>query len=128
MVADVQFFGSVLVVEDSPVRIEWFREHVPHALFVSTPAEAIAAITAGHPDTVFLDFDLGTVTSLGDALLLADAPPKLCVIHSANEKGAAELKSLLPAALVLPFASFTIEHGAVIKTLPIRVSGHESYV
>jgi hypothetical protein len=31
------------------------------------------------------------------------------VIHSANENGAAELKSLLPAALVLPFASFTIE-------------------
>jgi CheY-like chemotaxis protein len=74
MVADVQFFGSVLVVEDSPTRIEWFRAHVPHAVFASTPAAAIAAITTSNPDTVFLDFDLGAVTSLGVALLLADAP------------------------------------------------------
>lgn len=102
------FSGSVLVVEDSPTRIEWFRERVPHAMIASTPSQAVNALTS-ETDTVFLDFDLGAANSLGVAQLLADAPPKLCVIHSANEKGAAELKSLLPAALVLPFASFTIE-------------------
>jgi hypothetical protein len=42
-------------------------------------------------------------------MLVADKPPKLCVIHSANDKRGAELRSLLPAALVLPFASFAIE-------------------
>jgi DNA-binding LytR/AlgR family response regulator len=102
------FSGSVLVVEDSPMRIEWFRERVPHAMIASTPFQAVNALT-DEPDTVFLDFDLGAANSLGVAQLLADAPPKLCVIHSANEEGAAELKSLLPTALVLPFASFTIE-------------------
>jgi hypothetical protein len=40
---------------------------------------------------------------------MADAPPKLCVIHSANDNGAAALKSPLPAALLRPLASFTIE-------------------
>jgi DNA-binding LytR/AlgR family response regulator len=102
------FSGSVLVVEDSPTRIDWFRERVPHAVIASTPLQAVEALTY-EPETVFLDFDLGAANSLGVAQLLADAPPKLCVIHSANEKGAAALKSLLPAALVLPFASFTIE-------------------
>jgi CheY-like chemotaxis protein len=100
--------GSVLVVEDSPTRIDWFRERLPHATIATTPLEAVEALRY-VPDVVFLDFDLGAGNSLGVASLLADAPPNLCVIHSANEEGAAELKSLLPAALVLPFASFTIE-------------------
>jgi len=96
------------VVEDSPARIEWFREHVPQAMIATNPVDAVNAL-AHKPDVVFLDFDLGAANSLGVAQLLADIGPSLCVIHSANKKGAAELKSLLPAALVLPFASFTIE-------------------
>ncbi len=108
--------GPVLVVEDSPVRIEWFREHVPHAMIATNPVEAVKGLAYGPP-TVFLDFDLGAVNSLGVAQLLADAPPKLCVIHSANEKGAAALKSLLPSALVLPFASFSIEKSEITWSL-----------
>jgi hypothetical protein len=77
-------------------------------MIATNPVDGVNALTC-EPDTVFLDFDLGTTNSLGVAQLLVDAPPKLCVIHSANENGAAELKSLLPAALVLPFALFAIE-------------------
>ena len=51
-------------------------------------------------------------------MYVTDTLPKLCVIHSANEKGAAELKSLLPAALVLPFASFSIEKSEITWRLP----------
>ncbi len=100
-------------MEDSPARIEWFREHVPHAIIATNPVDAVSAL-AHAPNTVFLDFDLGAANSLGVAQLLADAPPKLCVIHSANEKGAAALKSLLPSALVLTFASFSIEASEII--------------
>lgn len=96
------------MVEDSETRIEWFRRHVPQAHIVTNPTNAVAAVSR-KPDVVFLDFDLGRANSLGVAHLLADDPPALCVIHSANEKGAAMLKSILPAALVMPFASFIIE-------------------
>lgn len=104
--------GSILVVEDSETRIVWFRENLPHARVVLNPADAIAAIRQDRPETVFLDFDLGLDNSLGVAQLLAEEPPTLCVIHSANEAGAALLSSILPAAIVLPYASFKIRRDA----------------
>jgi hypothetical protein len=45
----------------------------------------------------------------GPSTDVADAPPKLCVIHSAKDNGGVELKSQLPTALVRSFASFMIE-------------------
>lgn len=111
------FSGSVLVVEDSPARLEWFRARLPQARIATNPVEAVNALTY-QPDVVFLDFDLGLANSLGVAHLLADTPPSLCIIHSANEQGAAKLKDILPAALVLPFASFSIEGDEILwKTL-----------
>lgn len=112
-----QFNGAILVVEDSPVRIEWFRQRLPNACIVTDPVSAVSAL-ATRPDVVFLDFDLGAATSLGVAYLLADDPPPLCVIHSANEEGAALLKGILPDALVLPFASFSIETNEIVWRMP----------
>jgi hypothetical protein len=89
------------VVEDSPARIDWFRQRLPHAMIATNPVDAVNALTC-EPDTVFLDFDLGTANSLGVAQLLADAPPKLCVIHSANENGAAELPVVFRGGIRMP--------------------------
>jgi DNA-binding LytR/AlgR family response regulator len=106
--------GTVLVVEDSETRISWFKERLPSALIASKPVDAVRALASGTPDTVFLDFDLGPgINSLGVASMLADAPPRLCIIHSANEDGARELAKLLPGALILPYASFEIAGNAI---------------
>ncbi|MGH9452356.1 MAG: hypothetical protein ACRD2O_00120 [Terriglobia bacterium] len=106
--------GSVLVVEDSTVRIEWFRKHLPNARYAKTPIEAMQALS-WTPDVVFLDFDLGRANSIGIAAFLADNPPALCIIHSANEKGVAVLKGMLPGAWIIPFATFSIERNEIIR-------------
>jgi DNA-binding LytR/AlgR family response regulator len=115
---------STLLVEDSPSRIEWFRERLPNLAIATEPGAAVRLITAMEFRTVFLDFDLGSANSLGVAHLLADAPPDLCVIHSANERGAKLLKEVLPDALVLPFASFEIENGSLIPDFRRHGSRH----
>jgi DNA-binding LytR/AlgR family response regulator len=112
-----RIIGSVLIVEDSPVRIDWFRERLPHAEIVTNPVTAVAALSR-RPESVFLDFDLGAANSLGVAQMLADDPPLLCVIHSANEQGAGLLKAILPGALVLPFASFSMEANEIVWKQP----------
>lgn len=105
---------TVLVVEDSETRIGWFKDRLPSALIASNPVDAVRALTSGTPDTVFLDFDLGPgLNSLGVASMLADAPARLCIIHSANEDGARELAKLLPGALILPYASFEIAGNSI---------------
>ncbi len=113
---DVSITGRVLVIEDAEARIVWFRERLPSATIVSTAVDAVRAAADGPWDVVFLDFDLGPgINSLGAATVLSDAPPRVCVIHSANETGAAEIAKLFPSAWILPFASFDIRDNAIRK-------------
>ena len=117
---------SVLVVEDNPIRHDWFRMKVPFCVISETVKDAISVLTYFDKfDVIFLDHD--TVHHFVDpsdpkfldltfwkvAQYLKRTEYKAhIIIHSGNPVGAGRMAALLgPEAKVtlLPFGSFNIK-------------------
>ena len=117
-----------LVVEDSDIRNQWFREKLPGCTVATSPQLAISNLLINHNslyDIVFLDHDARPVfidpadpdfldkTFWRVAQYLRRIEFKgMVVIHSGNPVGAARMEALLGATCkvaVLPFGMFDIE-------------------
>lgn len=120
MTFTIQAKWLVLVVEDDPMRIEWFKSRIPSALFVDS-AEGAIMLLQDQPgiDAVFLDHDLNFADAAfpnlrpGSGVRVARHLAQLkfqgfVVIHSVNEAGARAMLSHLPAAHAAPFGTFEI--------------------
>jgi len=108
---------KILVLDDDKSRLKQFQQKlIGHDVScVETVSEAIQKLKNDLFDYVFLDHDLGGkayVASGGEeftgwdvALWLSkntDRQPKNIIIHSFNPAGAANMKSLLPQAQLMP--------------------------
>ncbi len=95
--------GSVLVVEDSPKRIQAMREAgiIPaDAHCAPTADQAIAAVRRKPWSGVYLDYDLvgdGNGGDVARAIAQADWRPDLVHIHSTNTSGGLEMRDILEA-------------------------------
>ncbi len=120
----VQPDWKVLVLEDAPERIVWFRERVPDAVYVATAADAIQALTQQDFRVVFLDHDLHWMHAADNAIVKGTGKEVamhlkktgfkgIVVIHSKNEDGARVMLKILPRAKVARFGEFEIRQGEV---------------
>jgi len=108
----------VLVLEDTPERIEWFKERLPAATYVTTADAAITALKSNQYRAVFLDHDLhwmhadnSIVKGTGKevALYLKEtAFPGIIVIHSKHDAAAEVMQRILPHAKRARFEEFDI--------------------
>ncbi|HJR01786.1 MAG TPA: response regulator [Methylomirabilota bacterium] len=98
---------KILLVEDFPAHIEWFRQHfVGHDItWTDEPLEAITYLAAGHHfDRLYLDHDLGKEPRAGRdvATWLIQHPkilPKLDIVtHTTNHVSGPKIKQELRAA------------------------------
>lgn len=115
----VQPDWKVLVLEDAPERIVWFKERVPHAVYVATAHDAIQALTQQNFRVVFLDHDLHWMHAADNAIVNGTGKEValhlkktgfkgIVVIHSKNEDGARVMLKILPRAKVARFGEFEI--------------------
>ena len=109
---------NVLVLEDSEERVKQFKLRFPtvNIVFTDVAEEAIKQLENYEWDVLFLDHDLGGLvhvsseednTGAGVARFLdkhKERIPNLVIIHSLNAPGQSYIKSLLPSAVILPFA------------------------
>lgn len=111
---------KVLVLEDAPERIVWFKERVPDAVYVATAADAIQALTQQDFRVVFLDHDLHWMHAADNAIIKGTGKEVamhlkktgfkgIVVIHSKNEDGARVMLKILPGAKVARFGEFEIK-------------------
>jgi len=109
---------DVLVLEDTPERIEWFRHRVPQAVYCATADDAIRELSAHEFRVVFLDHDLhwmhadnSIVKGTGKevAMHLAKTGFKgVVVIHSKHDNAVEVMRRILPHAHVARFGEFEI--------------------
>jgi CheY-like chemotaxis protein len=115
----VQPEWKVLVLEDAPERIVWFKERVPDAVYVATAHDAIQALTQHNFRVVFLDHDLHWMHAADNAIVKGTGKEVamhlkkmsfkgIVVIHSKNEDGARVMLKILPRAKVARFGEFEI--------------------
>ena len=120
---------SVLVVEDNPERIAYFREKLKgyDLTVATTPAEGVKAVESRRFDVVFLDHDAVPVFVKPDdpnhdtmtffpvaKALAAQKYNGNVIIHSFNPVGAIRMQILLGrTAFVkrIPFGQFTLVKG-----------------
>jgi len=113
---------KVLVLEDAPERVAWFKERVPDAVYVATAADAIQALTQQDFRVVFLDHDLEWMHAADNAIVRGTGKEValhlkkasfqgIVVIHSKNEDGARVMLKILPGAKVARFGEFEINTG-----------------
>ena len=108
----------VLVLEDTPERIAWFKKRLPHAVYAATADAAIAALKSQHFRAVFLDHDLhwmhadnSIVKGTGKevALHLKEAGfAGIIVIHSKHDEAVEVMLRILPHAKRARFDEFEI--------------------
>jgi hypothetical protein len=110
--------AGVLILEDSPMRIAWFKKRLPSAIIVKTVQE-LKEYFASKPvcDFYFLDHDLGEGAGNGveAAIFLKERfgiGSNAAVIHTWNTAGAARMKDLLPRAQYIPFGEFEIDYAS----------------
>jgi hypothetical protein len=107
------------VLEDAPERIVWFKERVPHAVYVMTAEDAIQALTQQDFRVIFLDHDLHWMHAADNAIVKGTGKEVamhlkrtgfrgIVVIHSKNEDGARVMLKILPRAKVARFGEFEI--------------------
>lgn len=118
----VQSDWAVLVLEDMPERIAWFKQRLPHAVYCVTADAAIEALKAQEFRAVFLDHDLhwmhadnSIVKGTGKevALYLKESRfPGVIVIHSKHDNAADVMRKILPHAKRARFDEFDIVVGA----------------
>jgi hypothetical protein len=109
------------VLEDTPERIVWFKERLPHAVYCTTAAEAIEALSSQTFRVVFLDHDLhwmhadnSIVKGTGKEVALHLARIEfggIVVIHSKHDEAAAVMRRILPRARIARFGEFEIRLG-----------------
>jgi CheY-like chemotaxis protein len=115
----VQPDWKVLVLEDAPERIVWFKERVPDAVYVATAADAIQALTQQDFRVIFLDHDLHWMHAADNAIVKGTGKEVamhlkktgfkgIVVIHSKNEDGARVMLKILSRAKVARFGEFEI--------------------
>jgi hypothetical protein len=117
----VQSDWSVLVLEDTQERIDWFKERLPRAVYVKTAADAIRALSSQTFRAVFLDHDLhwlhadNTIvkgTGKEVAMYLAKVKfPGIVVIHSRHDDAVEVMRRILPRARIARFGEFEIRQG-----------------
>ena len=119
MIFTVQPDWKVLVLEDAPERIVWFKERVPDAVYVATAEDAIKVLTQQNFRVVFLDHDLHWMHAADNAIVKGTGKEValylrktdfkgIVVIHSKNEDGARAMLKILPGAKVARFGEFEI--------------------
>jgi hypothetical protein len=116
----VQSDWAVLVLEDTPERVAWFKERLPQAAYVTTANAAIEALKSREFRAVFLDHDLhwmhadnSIVKGTGKevALYLKQTSfPGIIVIHSKHDEAADVMRGILPHAKQVRFGEFEIEN------------------
>ena len=65
----VQPDWKVLVLEDAPERVAWFKDRVPQAVYVTTAEDAITALMSQEFRVVFLDHDLHWMHAADNAIV-----------------------------------------------------------
>ena len=107
--------SRVLLLEDSPMRIAWFRKRLPILHVVNTVQEFREYFNSKPlVDFIFFDHDLGTEeTGYDAAKYIKDKfggnTTNAGIIHTWNPSGAAKMRELLPLTLWIPFGEFEIE-------------------
>ncbi len=130
--------ARVLVLDDDPKRLEWFRESVHEATrhaatCCTTVDDLVQELEENEFDVVFLDHDLCWQDAAYSerkhgngkeaARYLAWLGFKgMVIIHSVNEDGAKAMKVYFPQARIAPFGTFELE--AVVS--PSAVSPKKS--
>ena len=115
----VQPEWKVLVLEDAPERIVWFKERVPDAVYVAPAEDAIRALSSQTFRVIFLDHDLHWMHAADNAIVKGTGKEVamhlkrtgfrgIVVIHSKNEDGARVMLKILPRAKVARFGEFDI--------------------
>jgi len=115
----VQSDWPVLILEDTEERIAWFKERLPHAVYCTTAAEAIEAISSQTFRVVFLDHDLhwmhadnSIVQGTGKEVALHLAKIEfggIVVIHSKHDDAVKVMRRILPRARIARFGEFDIQ-------------------
>jgi len=108
--------SQVLVLEDSPMRIAWFKKRLPHVTIVSSIKEFKAYFDLSPCcDYIFFDHDLGKGNGTGyDAVVFMKERfgggngSKAGLIHSWNQAGAKRMQEILNIVHI-PFGDFEIE-------------------
>jgi CheY-like chemotaxis protein len=116
---NVQSDWPVLVLEDTPERVTWFKERLPQAVYVTTADAAIEALKSQEFRAVFLDHDLHWMHAADNAIVKGTGKevamhlkkvsfPGVIVIHSKNEDAADVMCRILPHAKRARFDEFEI--------------------
>src|ERR1700733_1111940 len=115
---NVQSDWAVLVLEDTPERIAWFKQRLPQAVYCASADAAIAALKSQQFRAVFLDHDLHwmhadntIVKGTGKEVALhlkKTSFPGVIVIHSKHDEAADVMQTLLPHAKRTRFDEFEI--------------------
>ena len=107
--------SAVLLLEDSPMRIAWFRKRIPNLTVVSTVKDFISYFDKRPTvDYMLLDHDLGEGNGTGEdaARWIKETfggKGKWILIHSWNRDGARRMQDLIPGAPAIPFGEFDLE-------------------
>ena len=111
----------VLIVEDSPERIEafrgLFRDHA--SVWATTAARASRLVEAFRFDLITLDFDLagpGDGATVAAVVATSHNAEARVWVHSMNDPGAKRILTVLPHAARVPYQSL-IRTNAVFKRL-----------
>src|SRR6202034_1958705 len=95
----VQSDWAILVLEDAPERVAWFKERVPHAVYCATADEAIQALRLQNFRVIFLDHDLHWMHAADNTIVKGTGKevalylkrtnfPGVIVIHSKHDEAA----------------------------------------
>ena len=120
MTFTIQGDWDVLVLEDAPERIGWFKERVPQAVYCATADDAIRALSSQEFRVVFLDHDLHWMHAADNTIVKGTGKEValhlkkmgfhgIVVIHSKNENGVEVMQKILPTAKIARFGDFEIQ-------------------
>lgn len=109
-IIEIKRSATVLILEDSTGRRQWFSSRLPHALFAYSCSEAIDLLSHIQFDVIWLDWHLeGAHTSSEAARWIVENNYDARVfIHSTSPWGRSVLSGLLPRAEICEFGSFEI--------------------
>jgi CheY-like chemotaxis protein len=109
--------ARVLVVEDSAIRIRWFRENLDTFDLAVDPRQGLDLLETGCPyDIVFLDHDASwdefdlTFMPVAERLQQLDYRGEL-VIHTYNPVGGKRMQRMLRQGELIPYGTFDIVYG-----------------
>jgi hypothetical protein len=106
--------AKVLLLEDSEMRIEWFKKRIPNLIVLKSVKEFTDYFeNKGGCDFIFFDHDLGEGGIGLDAIKFLKerfgSVSRWGVIHSWNRAGARAMQDLYPMVACIPFGEFEIE-------------------